>query len=74
MAGRLVWEAYEADLKFWERENPRPVEEESSIVGGDRKEESEGGRKRCRKTDADKRRRCIPIEYLTFFRPTIFMI
>ena len=27
LAGRLVWEAYEAGLKVWERENPRPVEE-----------------------------------------------
>ena len=44
LAGRLVWEAYEAGLKVWERENPRPVEEESTIVGGDRKEENEEGR------------------------------
>ena len=28
LAGRLVWEAYEAGLKVWERENPRPVVEE----------------------------------------------
>lgn len=27
LAGRLVWEAYEACLKVWEKENPRPVEE-----------------------------------------------
>ena len=40
LAGRLVWEAYEAGLKVWESENPRPVEKEEII--GDRKEESEG--------------------------------
>ena len=45
LAGRLVWEAFEAGLKVWERENPRPVEEEESgIVSGDMKEESKGGR------------------------------
>ena len=44
LVGRLVWEAYEAGLKVWEGENPRPVEEERSIVGGDTKEESEEGR------------------------------
>jgi hypothetical protein len=56
LAGRLVWEAYEAGLKAWERGNPRPVEEEE---GGDRKEETRtrsGGRD-TGKTDADKRRR-----------------
>jgi hypothetical protein len=41
LAGRLVWEGYEAGLKVWERENPRPVEEEGGI--GDRKEGSGGG-------------------------------
>jgi hypothetical protein len=35
LAGRLVWEAYEANLKVWERENPKPVEDDD-----DRKEES----------------------------------
>jgi hypothetical protein len=52
MVGRLVWEAYEAGLKVWERENPGPVgkEEEGGIIW-DRKEESGG-----RKTGADKRR------------------
>ena len=38
LAGRLVWEAYEAGLKVWEKENPRPVEEERSAE--DRKKES----------------------------------
>lgn len=43
LAGRLVWEAYEAGLKVWERENPRPVEEEEGGGGiGDRKEEIGG--------------------------------
>ena len=37
LAGRLVWEAYEAGLKFWEKENPRLVEEGGAI--GNRKEE-----------------------------------
>ena len=41
LAGRLVWEAYEAGLKVWERENARLVEEEGGI--GDRKEQG-GGR------------------------------
>ena len=36
LAGRLVWEAYEAGLKVWEAESPRPVEEEGGI--GDKKE------------------------------------
>jgi hypothetical protein len=39
LVGRLVWEAYEAGLKVWKRENPRPVEEEESDIG-DRKWES----------------------------------
>ena len=34
LVGRLVWEAYEVDLKAWERENPRPVEVEGSICDG----------------------------------------
>ena len=38
LAGRLVWEAYEAGLKVWESENPRPVEEEE-----EEEEEGEGG-------------------------------
>ena len=43
LAGRLVWEAYEAGLKVWESENPRPVEEKEEGEGGisgDREEET----------------------------------
>ena len=45
LAGRLVWEAYEAGLKVWESENPRPVEEEEEEeveggISGDREEET----------------------------------
>jgi hypothetical protein len=43
LAGRLVWEAYEAGLKVWERENPRPVANEEDGIG-DRKEGESGGR------------------------------
>jgi hypothetical protein len=42
LAGRLVWEAYEAGLKVWEEENPRPVEKEGGV--GDRKEERNTGK------------------------------
>ena len=42
LAGRLVWEAYEAGLKVWERENPKPVAEEEDGIG-DRKEREGGG-------------------------------
>ena len=43
LAGRLVWEAYEAGLKVWERENPRSVVKEEDGIG-DRKEGESGGR------------------------------
>jgi hypothetical protein len=53
LAGRLVWEAYEAGLKVWEKENPRPVEEEGGGgIIGDRKEES-GGRKTGKRTQTN---------------------
>ena len=42
LAGKLVWEAYEGGLKVWEKENPKPVEEEAGI--GDRKEERNTGK------------------------------
>jgi hypothetical protein len=46
LAGRLVWEAYEAGLKVWEKENPRPVEEEEKGGGiGGRKEERKTGKR-----------------------------
>ena len=39
LAGRLVWEAYEAGLKNWERENPRPLEDD----GVEDRENKSGG-------------------------------
>ena len=47
LAGRLVWEAYEAGLKVWERENPRPVEEvgERESEGRDIGKQMETGQK-----------------------------
>jgi len=51
LAGRLVWEAYEAGLKVWERENPRPIEEEDGI--GDRIEEGSGDRRQQTQTNEE---------------------
>jgi hypothetical protein len=47
LAGRLVWEAYEAGLKVWERENPRSVEEvgERESEGRDLGKQMETGQK-----------------------------
>ena len=44
LAGRLFWEANEAALKVWERENPGPVEELEEGIIGDRKEERNKGK------------------------------
>ena len=45
LAGRLVWEAYEAGLKFWEKENPRPVEEGGGGGIGDMKKDRKTGKR-----------------------------
>ena len=50
LAGRLVWEAYEAGLKVWEKENPMPVEEGG--VEDSRKEERNTG-KQTQKNDEE---------------------
>jgi hypothetical protein len=62
LAGRLVWEAYEAGLKVWERENPRPVEEEEEgDIIGDRKEETRSGGRDTGKQTQTNDEGCVPI-------------